>query len=305
VVKECGYNSARTLGELRPSRPASDVPVELSCELCDVTETVPPTHPMYVRAPAQVTNAWTAADLEQAVTAAIGTGGWLPLTFRDLCTDDCSSLAVSEAEFGNFVDWLATKRSEGTVLVSTVGDVIGGPVQPAVAGPVVPAPTLDVNGVADPGLEQNGDGAATCWMQGGFGNNKPEFSLVPTAHSGTTASRLITQNYVDGDAKLLPTTDLGECAPTVIPGWTYTIAAWYTATVPTSFSVQYRQASGTWGYAMSSPKFDATTRFTLASWTLPPIPQGVTGISFGLSLSQNGELLTDDYSLVDTGQSPP
>ena len=45
--------------------------------------------------------------------------------------------------------------------------------------------------------------------------------------------------------------------------------------------------------------------WALASWTLPPIPQGATGISFGLSLSQNGELLTDDYSLVDTGQSPP
>jgi hypothetical protein len=86
-------------------------------------------------------------------------------------------------------------------LVSTVGDVIGGPVKAAVAGPVVPAPALGVNGVADPGLEQNGDGAATCWMQGGFGSNKPEFSLAPTSHSGTTASRLVMKNYVDGDAK--------------------------------------------------------------------------------------------------------
>ena len=62
-------------------------------------------------------------------------------------------------------------------------------------------------------------------MDAGFGTNSPEFSfsLVPTVHSGTTASRLVMRDYSDGDAKLLQMTDLGTCAPAVSPGRTYTI----------------------------------------------------------------------------------
>lgn len=298
VVRECGYNSARNLGGLRPIRPTEGVPADRSCQLCDVTEAVPPEDPMFVQAISQVTNTWTAAELEQAVTRAMAVGGWLPLTFHELCTDKCTTLGLPESQFEEFVTWLAAKEAEGTVLVRTVGGVIGGTVAPAVAGPAVSPSPVGVNGVTNPGLEQNVDGTATCWMRGGFGNNKPEFSLVPSTHGGMTASRLIMRDYIDGDAKLLQTTDLGECAPAVVAGQTYTIEAWYTATVPTSFSVQYRLARGGWGYAMSSPTFAAATDFSRAQWTLPPIPQGVTGISFGLSLSQDGELVTDDYSLI-------
>jgi hypothetical protein len=42
-----------------------------------------------------VTCARTAADLENAVTDAAGTGGWLVLTFHELSIDDCPSLAAS------------------------------------------------------------------------------------------------------------------------------------------------------------------------------------------------------------------
>ena len=55
---------------------------------------------------------------------------------------------------------------------------------------------------------------------------------------------------------------------------------------------------------MASPKFEPATEFTLARWTLPPIPQGVTAISFGLNLTEDGELVTDDYSLI-TEESHP
>jgi hypothetical protein len=56
---------------------------------------------------------------------------------------------------------------------------------------------------------------------------------------------------------------------------------------------------------VSSPEFAPATEFTAARWTLPPIPGGVTAVSFGLGLTQNGELVTDDYSLIAEGGSPP
>ena len=112
------------------------------------------------------------------------------------------------------------------------------------------------------------------------------------------AERLVMRDYVDGDAKLMPTLDLGTCAIAVTPGQSYTIAASYTSTVPTSFSVQYRLARGVWVDGGSSPKFDPADEYTRARWTMPPIPEGVTAVSFGLTLAQDGELVTDDYSLI-------
>ncbi|WP_319448530.1 MULTISPECIES: polysaccharide deacetylase family protein [unclassified Mycobacterium] len=308
MVRACGYNSARSLDELRPHRVA-ELPQRQHCQLCDVAEAVPPVDPMNTRAPREVEGDWTIADLEGQVEDAMAVGGWLPLTFHKLCTTDCTdasnqlpdsaSVATPQAEFEDFVSWLATQQSQGSVLVRTVGDVIGGPVQPAVAGPVAPPAPSGTNGVANPALEEPGpDGVPACWARGGFGTNSPEFSLVPGAHSGATASRLVMRDYVDGDAKLLQTMDLGTCAPAVSPGGTYTIQASYTATVPTAFSVQYRLARGIWVYGVSSPEFAPATQFTAARWTLPPIPEGVTAVSFGLTLTQNGELVTDDYSLV-------
>ncbi len=314
MVRDCGYNSARSLIGLRSHRPDPRYPQY--CEDCDVAETVPPADPMSTRTPREVESDWTSEDLRAQVTDAIATGGWLQLTFHKLCTTDCTaginelpdsaSVATPQLEFEDFLTWLAAQQAQGLVLVRTVGDVIGGPVQPAVAGPVVPPAPQGTNGVANPGLEQPGpDGVPACWAHGGFGSNSPEFSLVPSAHSGNVASRLVMRDYVDGDAKLLQTMDLGTCAPAVSRGEKYTIQAWYTSTVPTSFSVYYRLARGVWVYALSSPEFAPATQFTAARWTPPPIPEGVTAVSFGLALLQNGELVTDDYSLIADGGSSP
>jgi peptidoglycan/xylan/chitin deacetylase (PgdA/CDA1 family) len=308
MVRACGYNSARSLDELRPQQ-VEDPQNPKSCQLCELTETVPPEDPMNTRAPREVEGDGTTAFLEGQVEAAMAVGGWLPLTFHKLCTTDCTdasnqlpdsaSVATPQVEFEDFVSWLATQQAQGSVLVRTVGDVIGGPVQPAVAGPVAPPAPPGTNGVANSALNEPGpDGVPACWTHGGFGTNSPEFSLVPDAHSGATASRLVMRDYVDGDAKLLQTMDLGTCAPAVTPGGTYTIQASYTATVPTAFSVQYRLARGVWVYGVTSPQFAPATQFTAARWTLPPIPEGVTAVSFGLTLTQNGELVSDDYSLI-------
>jgi peptidoglycan/xylan/chitin deacetylase (PgdA/CDA1 family) len=309
LAQRCGYNSARSLGELKTfhvpegwdmSDPAN------SCAACTWSETVPPQDPMYTRAPAQVRSNWMLADLQRQVTNATegdgsptsGDGGWVQLTFHGICPSDCSDITTPAAEFDQFLSWLADQQAQGKLIVRTVGDVIGGPVAPPVSGP--PPTAVVVN----PSLEATQDDVPSCWMRAAYGNNKPEFSEVPTAHTGTVAERLVMRDYVDGDAKLIPTEDLGTCSIAVVPGQSYTIGAWYSSTVPTQFSVQYRITRGTWVYGTASPVFNPATAYTPASWTMPPIPDGVTAISFGLILQQNGELVTDDYSMTPGAPRP-
>ena len=293
AVRDCGYNSARTLGT-----ESLDNPATMPCQTCELVETVPPVNPMRTRAPTQVRSNWKPIDLQNQVTQTIaGGGGWVQLTFHGLCPTDCSDITTAQEQFDAFMAWLAEEQAVGTIIVRTVGDVIGGAVQP----PVTPPPPTTA--LVNPGLDAQQDGVPSCWQHASYGNNSPEFTLVPTPDGGV-AERLVMRNYVDGDAKLIPTMDLGECAPEVSPGQTYTVQAWYTSTVPTSFVVQYRLARGVWVYGVTSPKFEPATEFTLASWTLPPIPEGVTAISFGLNLTQEGELVTDDYSLI-TEESHP
>ncbi|WP_051053530.1 polysaccharide deacetylase family protein [Mycolicibacterium chubuense] len=299
AVRQCGYNSGRSLGELRTHRPPPNVDPMLSCQDCALAEVVPPADPMYTSAPAQVRSDWTASDLQQQVLDAMSVGGWIELTFHGLCPTDCNSLTTPQTEFGDFLAWLAGQQSAGKLLVRTVGDVIGGPVRPPIAGPIAPPAPPGANGVKNSGLEQLSDGSPVCWLQASFGRNRPEFSLSSDSHGGTTAGRLIMRDYVDGDAKLLQSTDLGHCAPSVSPGGTYTVSAWYKSTAPTSFSIQFRHGLGRWAYGLNSPTFPASTDYTLATWSLPTMPSDVTAVSFGLALAENGELIADDYSLVD------
>jgi peptidoglycan/xylan/chitin deacetylase (PgdA/CDA1 family) len=299
IVRECGYNSGRSLGELWGPRPTDGLPPEVICASCDTAEDLPPVDPWYTKAPAQVRANWTVADLQTQVNAAITRGdGWLQLTFHGICGTDCSDIAVSQAVFDKFIPWLVDQQDQGRIVVRPVGDVIGGPVAPPVSGP--PPTTTVVN--AD--MEATQDGVPSCWMPASFGHNSPVFDLVPWSRSGRTASRLVMHNYVDGDAKLMQTEDLGTCALAVTPGTIYTLQAWYTSTVPTSFTVQYRLARGTWVYGTASPKFNPANEYTRAHWTMPPIPEEVTAISFGLALSQNGELVTDDYALLEKDTPP-
>ena len=306
VVAGCGYNSARSLGELQPVRVPVNTPPDLTCEFCANTETIPPANPMYTRAPAQYTNDWTMADLERRVDEAAAAGGWLQLTFHGLCPSDCSDLSYPVEQFDAQLRWLAERQAAGVILVRTVGEVIGGPVQPAVSEPL-PAPVPDgINGLTNPGFEDHTGDTASCWMPSSFGDNVADFTLVPEGRNGGTASRVEMRDHIDGDAKLIQFTDFGECAPAVASGHRYTVSAWYTSTAPTSFSVQYRLPRGGWVYGTQSPPFAPSNDFTLAQWALPPIPQNVSAISFGLSLRENGVLVTDDYSIIgeSTGAVP-
>lgn len=291
IAQSCGYDSARSLGELKTYHVPEDWDMAdpaNSCGLCAWSETVPPQDPMYTKAPAEVRSTWTLDDLKTQITN--GTGGWVQLTFHGICPTDCSDITTPADEFSVLLSWLASQQAAGTLLVRTVGDVIGGPVNPPVPGP----PPTSV--VINPSLEETQDGIPSCWMRASYGDNKPEFSTEGALHGGV-AERLVMREYRNGDAKLLPTEDLGTCSPAVVPGTRYTLGVWYASTVPTRFSVQYRLARGNWVYGTASPMLSPATEYIPASWMTPPIPDGVTAVSFGLALDQNGELVTDDYTI--------
>ena len=295
IVAECGYNSARMLGDIRS---------RFGCNGCSYAETMPPANPFYTQALDQVDTRWTLTDLKNSVTRAETAGGWVQYTFHHVCANRCNELAVSPTVFAQFVAWLVPRATTGNTVIKTVGAVIGGAVKPVVTGPVVTPPTGS-NLVTNPGLESTAaNGLPMCFMQGGYGTNTAVFATSTAAHGGTKAQRVTVSGYASGDAKLLQAFDLGGCSPPVTAGSTYSLRAWYTSTAVTQFAVYLRTATGGWVYWTSSPWFPATSTYAQAVWTSPPIPSGYSGMSFGLNLFSNGTLTTDDYALYNTTGAP-
>lgn len=302
AVSGCGDNSARGLG---------DVKTRFSCQNCVVGETVPPPDKYYTRAPDEVDTDWTLADLETSVTQAEAknSGRWVELTFHHICTGDattCPSPSVTPTIFDQFVTWLAAQKAKGAITVKTVGQVIGGTTQPAHAGPVAPEAAAGVNAVQNPSMETFNatTGLPECYLAGGYGTNTAAFSTTTNAHTGTGAVRIDVTGYSSGDAKLVPSLDLGQCAPTVTPGETWNLGEWYESTAVTQFALYYRTADGLWNYWTSSPWFAASSTWTQATWTTPTIPAGATALSFGLNIFANGTLTVDDMSMIRGTAAP-
>jgi len=302
AAKNCGANSARGLG---------DVKTRFSCGTCPVGETVPPKAPYYTAAPDQVDSTWTLADLENSVTQAEAkkNGSWVQLTFHHICTGavtGCPAPSISPTIFDQFVDWLAPRAASNGTVVKTVGAVIGGATKPAVPGPVAPPAAPGVNAIKNPSMEtfNAATGLPQCYLAGGYGTNTPSWAVTTDAHTGTNAVTLTVTNYTDGDAKLVPGLDLGDCAPTVTPGQTYTIGEWYKSTAVTQFALFYRTPNGLWNYWTSSPWFAASPSYAQATLVTPPVPAGATAVSFGLNLFNNGTLTTDDLSMTQAGAAP-
>lgn len=290
VVRDCGYNSARTLGDIASAH---------GCSGCDISGSIPPVDPYNLPAVDEIDSTWTLAEMQSVVTTAEAVGGWVPFTFHHVCSGaGCDSLSISPSLFADFVTWLSQRPS--TTAVRTVDEVIGGTVKPLVSGPPMSGSTA----LSNASLETaSASGFPQCWMPGGYGSNTVIWARVGSAHDGSYAQRLTETDYVSGDAKLLPTFDTGSCSPTVAAGASYTIGAWYTSTAVTQFALYYRNAAGAWYYWTSSPWFAAASNYTQATWTTPAVPAGATGISFGLSLFSNGTLTTDDYSISATQEA--
>jgi peptidoglycan/xylan/chitin deacetylase (PgdA/CDA1 family) len=306
TVKDCGYNSARGLGDLESQVPGSAGQ--------GFAEAVPPPDPWLTKAPDELDNTWTLQNMKNLVTKAQTAGGWVQLTFHhigtgiDPTTNIADPLTVSTALYTQFVQWLAAQQASGLATVKTVDQVIGGTVKAAVSGPAAPPAQTTGNLFKNPGLETPGPvatGLPQCWAAGGYGTNTRSFSTVTPGHTGVAAEQMVMSAYVDGDGKILPTLDLGECAPSAIAGHTYQMKAWYKSTAPTQFELYYRTGLGTWHYWTASPLLNAATAWTQATWTSPAVPVGASAISMGLNLVSTGTLVTDDYELLDVASAVP
>ncbi len=295
IVKNCGFNSARGLGDLYskddPGLPAA--------------ETIPPANPYDTAAPEEVDSTWTLSNLENSVTRAQAAGGgWVQLTFHHIAVGTDPTLTISPSLFNQFASWLAQQQTAGSVVVKTVDQVIGGAVQPLVSGPPVPPPPPQgTNMIQNPSLETLTSGIPLCWAAGGYGTNTPSFSVVSPGHTGNNAELLTMSGYVSGDAKLLPALDLGGCSPTGTPGHIYQLSTWYKSNVITQFELYYRTGTGYWTYWTASPLFNSSSNWTQITWTTPALPAGASGISYGLNIQSNGSITTDDYSMIDVTQA--
>src|SRR6266568_2483818 len=277
MAAACGYNSARTT-----------VPG---------AETVPPQDPYAIR---QGASSSKLSDYENAVLNAESQGGeWVPLVFHQIC-NSCDANWITQSDFTSLLAWLQGQAANGVVL-ERVQDVIGGPLQPAVPGPAAPAVPNGWNVLHNASLEYNSTtGAAPdCFSFDSYGNNNATWSLTSDAHSGSYAERVDITNYVDGDAKLLPAEDLGRCTPSVTPGHKYVLSVWYKSSVPVAFTVFSRNTLGAFSYWTTTQDFPAGSAWQRAVWTTPIVPNGVTGVSFGLALASNGSLTVDDFGLQD------
>jgi hypothetical protein len=129
------------------------------------------------------------------------------------------------------------------------------------------------------------------------------WQIVP-GHTGTNAQSLTISNYAGGDHKLL-VSESSTCAPAVTPGTAYTLSVWYKSTVANNNMTVFRHSTAGWTYWTDIKQLPVASNWTQASAATPAVPDGTDQISFGVSLSANGTLVTDDYGFSAVGQPQP
>ncbi|MBC7707673.1 DUF1929 domain-containing protein [Polaromonas sp.] len=151
--------------------------------------------------------------------------------------------------------------------------------------------------VQNAGLEQTTNNTPDCFSQSGYGANIANWSLTAAAHTGTVAQQLVVSNYTGGDRKLI-ITENATCAPTVTAGSSYQLGAWYTSTAPKISLTVFKHSAAGWAYWTDIATAPASAGWAQISGTTPLVPNGTDQLSFGVSLADNGTLVTDDYSLA-------
>ncbi len=289
LAQECGYDSARDVNGVRSP----------SCEeiaSCPYAESIPPHDAYQTRTPRNILDTDTVATIEGYVTQAQQHGGgWVQLVFHHIC-NRCDTYAVTNSDFNEFINWLATKKNTST---ATVQQVLGGPLQPAVSGPAptnLPGPNL----LHNPSLEEESQynhGVPAGWETTSYGTNTATFSRTTDAHSGSHAEHLEVINFRSGSARLFSRFDLGQYAPTPTAGKRYEASAYYKSTVPAQLSIYTRDQIGEWNFWTNGRPLPASSSWAQARFITPKIPTGVTGISVGLGIQQAGSVTMDDFSL--------
>src|SRR5205085_11522748 len=123
VISGCGYNSARSIG---------GVVGPTTCFGCPFAESIPPANLWSTQTPDSIKTTTSLATLQDYVTQAEDHGGgWVQLVMHHVCDGCTGTYAISPSMLSAFLDWLAQRGSQGTV-VKTVNQVIGGPLRAGV-----------------------------------------------------------------------------------------------------------------------------------------------------------------------------
>jgi peptidoglycan/xylan/chitin deacetylase (PgdA/CDA1 family) len=300
IVAECGYTSGRQGWMLDP----------LPCQSSPCAETIPPADPFAIRTPETVSTDTTLVDLKAMVTSAEQTGGgWVPIMFHDVCSN-CGYYAVTPSILAAFLDWLKARESQGTV-VETVSDVMG---NPAVAGPgpYPSPPTPDpANLLQNPGLETAGPGwilpyqvPVRCWQEWGDWSATATWTRTSDAHSGSSAMNIsLAANDSYGYHAMVPTLDLGACAPSVTAGQAPTFTGWYKSDTPVDVFQLVRGAEKRWRVLAGTVTLSPSSSWRTFSVTLPPMPGDATGVAPGFAFTHAGSFTVDDLKLTSSAQS--
>ena len=162
------------------------------------------------------------------------------------------------------------------------------------------APTTVPNG----NLENVTGGQPDCFERSGWGDGTVTWSLTTDAHSGSVAQSVRIAGYVNGDRKLLMT-EGDACSPAVTPGKTYDLSVAYKSTGSSNALTVFRHSAAGWTYWTDVKALPAAAGWTQVTGTTPVVPAGTDQITFGVSLSSNGTLITDDYAMQATPTVPP
>lgn len=158
--------------------------------------------------------------------------------------------------------------------------------------------------IVNPSLEQTTNNVPNCFGQSGWGDHNFNWSLTNDAHTGTVAQSITLSNYVSGDRKLL-LAEAADCAPAVTPGSQYDLSVWYKSTSDNISFTLFRHSGAGWTYWTDLTQPGASDIWKEIKVTTPVVPDGTDQISFGISLSGNGTLITDDYGFVLHGATNP
>lgn len=293
IVEHCGYQSGRAAWGLWGSGceqtprdcPYSVDPAHIADRWAIPTADAPIDLTYLIHLQADVTNA------EQHG------GGWVQIFWHRLCNDDCDEYSWDPALLDQFLTWLESRRSHGTVVMTTqqvLNERWRGTAAElaAIHVPLPPPPPTGFNMLRNPGLERFGAGAPTCWELTGSG------SWSRVQHNPGHAERAVTSGAPDAYAAIAQPLDQGECSPAVTSGQRLRARASYQSADAARFVAWTRNSHGGWSYWTDSPTFAPTSAFRHASWNLPAVPPGVTAISIGVALNGSGQIAVDDLSLT-------
>ena len=300
----CGYTTGRLVGNLH-----------------DLVwfETIPPTKMIALRASSSVSSANTLEDAEGYVLNAEGHAdgiepAWLIMNFHRFCPGAACNpgLAWDTDLFARFVEWVAQRKSLGTV-VRTISQVAPGTLQP----PVASNTPLVLNGDLESYL-QGPSAAPDCWTYGHSGDNTATWTRVP-GRTGYGQQLLVSQ-YASGTNTLLlsrgltQTPDYKSCGIPIKPGRHYQLSCWYRSDVPVAFTLYKNDdlddTVSQWMTTEASPASPAAWAKRTFGLTVPDGIVKYNTLFYGPHVSSvcpsgclNGEgtatVLMDDCSAID------